>query len=240
MSPYTSENAAEFEAPGWGKKVKVLFGHKRHFHWDSYIKSRPEQIKSSELPNMLEYWGLTKSTTVFVSSDHMIKIECSMPKVVLYPSCTVMRPYKYKTETGATIHPEFFITYHFSRDYIQQWHGIDKKVEVLIDQFAASAQNWYQIRHKWGRGINGVGVDFQNIFYGKTINDPAPKKMGTEPDFGAVVLWANIELEVKGMPRKARIRHAGVPQHVIQAEKMGTEPDFDARKKAASEGMLNH
>ena len=141
MSPYTSENAAEFEAPGWGKKVKVLFGHKRHFHWDSYIKSRPEQIKSSELPNMLEYWGLTKSTTVFVSSDHMVKIECSMPKAVLYPSCTVMRPYKYKTETGATIHPEFFITYHFSRDYIQQWHGIDKKVEVLIDQFAASAQN---------------------------------------------------------------------------------------------------
>ena len=38
-------------------------------------------------------------------------------------------------------------------------------------QMVRNAREW-----PWSsyRGINGVGVDFQIIFYGKTINDPAP------------------------------------------------------------------
>ena len=53
---------------------------------------------------------------------------------------------------------------------------------------------------------------------------------GTPSDY-AVALMNN----GKGMSETQAINFANT-----YTEKMGTEPDFDARKKAASEGMLNH
>lgn len=140
MSPYTAENAVEFEKPGWGKKVKILFGQQKYLDL-SYIKKLPKMEKS-KLPGMLQYEGISKDRDYFVSPDYLVSMWChNEPSEEGWsPICEVLRSYRYKQRVGNLISPVFHVDYTFSRDYLQQWKEIDAQVEILFDRFAVTAQ----------------------------------------------------------------------------------------------------
>ncbi|MFZ2524533.1 MAG: hypothetical protein WAW87_04390 [Candidatus Ferrigenium altingense] len=140
MSPYTVENAAEFDRLGWGKRVTILFGQEKSLNL-SYIRQLGK-MENSKLSGMLQYDGGSIFNDEFISQDYLISIRCSKepPKKDWYPSCEVLRPYTYRSQLGNTIFPVFHLRYHFSAEYMQQWHEIDEKVITLFDRFATHAQ----------------------------------------------------------------------------------------------------
>lgn len=142
MAPYTAVNAAEFEKPGWGKKVSILFGQEKNLNLEASI-SKLEKMDNSKLPGMMQYRGFVSWEDRYVSPDHLVVIDCpnEPPKEDWYPSCEVLRPYRYKPKIGDTNFPVFHLRYHFSRDYLQQWHEIDEQVQALFDRFAEEAQH---------------------------------------------------------------------------------------------------
>jgi len=142
MAPYTVENAAEYEKPGWGKKIKMMLGQEKNLDL-SYI-SKLEKIENPSLPGMLQYESGLRGSDTYISKDYLIKIRCNNEpkKINTHPYCEVLRPYHYKpkpinSDVGI---PVFHIRYTFSRDYLQQWRVIDEQVQALFDRFAASAQ----------------------------------------------------------------------------------------------------
>lgn len=140
IAPYTAENAAEFEKPGWGKTVVILFGVKGNLDL-TYIRKR-EKIENSKLQGMLQYEAGARSDDIFISPDDLISIRCDNEpkKEGWYPSCNVRSPYRYKIKIGNAVFPEFYFDYTYSRDYLQQWREIDEQVQALFDRFAAEAQ----------------------------------------------------------------------------------------------------
>lgn len=139
MSPYTIENAAEFDRRGWGRKVTVLFGQEKNLDL-SYIR-KFEQMEKSKLPGMLQYKGEDSFNDEYISPDYLIRARCSKepPKKDWFPSCEVLRPYIYKQKNGNKSFPVYHLRYHFSAEYMQQWREIDAQVQALFDRFSASA-----------------------------------------------------------------------------------------------------
>jgi len=137
MSPYTLENAAEFEKPGWGKTISIYFSQEKYLNLPGYI-SRLVKMENSSLPGMDQYESSIGRDDLFFSSDQLIKIRCDIEpsKEGWYPTCEVLRPYHYKQKNNGTAIPVFHLRYTFSRDYRQQWREIDEKVVTLFDRFA--------------------------------------------------------------------------------------------------------
>jgi hypothetical protein len=142
MAPYTAENAAEFEKPGGGKTVRILFGEEKNLDLLNASRNR-EKIENSKLPGMLQYEALSREQDQFYSPDYSISISCDNKpaKADWFPSCTVLSPYRYKQKIGNTVPTKFYFHYHFSSDYLQQWREIDEKVQALFDRFAEHAQH---------------------------------------------------------------------------------------------------
>lgn len=142
MAPYTAENAAEFEKPGGGKTVRILFGEEKNLDLLNASRNR-EKIENSKLPGMLQYEALSRDQDQFYSPDYLISISCDNTPATAdwFPSCTVLSPYRYKQKIGDTALTKFYFHYHFSSDYLQQWREIDEQVQALFDRFAADAQH---------------------------------------------------------------------------------------------------
>ncbi|MFH0934432.1 MAG: hypothetical protein V1879_04445 [Pseudomonadota bacterium] len=140
MAPYTEENAAEYEKPGWGKKVKMMLGHEKNLNLAGYF-NKLVKMDTSTLPDMVQYEGWSRNMDEFSSPDLSISIRCDNEPAQsnFYPYCEVLRPYHYKLSIGDPDIPVFHIRYTFSRDYLQQWREIDEKVQALYDRLAENA-----------------------------------------------------------------------------------------------------
>lgn len=137
MEPYNEQNAAEFDALGHGRKVKVALTHLFR-PWDYYFQNAAkERIPLPENPNvpgMLHYRVGWSGRDVYFSHDYpareLTRILCddqNDPAPSL--SCHVETLYR----------DRFRLEYWFSRRYLPQWRETDRKIRVLLDQFAQSA-----------------------------------------------------------------------------------------------------
>lgn len=142
MAPYTSESAAEFEKRGGGKTVRIMFRERGTLDLLNSVRDQ-KKIKNSKLPGMLQYEALSRDDDEFFSPDYSINIRCDNKPAAAdwFPHCKVLSPYRHKSKTVDTAHPEFYFDYSFPVEYLLQWREIDEQVQALFDRFAASAQH---------------------------------------------------------------------------------------------------
>jgi hypothetical protein len=141
MEPYTEENAAEFEKPGWGRKVRVSMTHMPRANWPYYFEHFAHRLERlpdfPEVPRMLHYRDLYLKNEVFLSHDHAVKdliriiCDAQVPPPP-FPNCKVATLYLNR----------FYFEYSFGRPYLPQWREIDRKLKALYDQFAQAATHY--------------------------------------------------------------------------------------------------
>jgi hypothetical protein len=138
MQPYTEANAAEFNKPGWGKKVMVYLT-KRRVNWQYYFDNTGKRLvklpESAEVPGMLHYRDPLARHDVYFSHDHpepnLIRIICKGDEETKgkSPYCNI--------DTVYSGHFDLQIT--FARSYLSQWRDIERKTKKLFDQFHQAA-----------------------------------------------------------------------------------------------------
>jgi hypothetical protein len=134
LEPYTETNAAEFETPGWGRKIKASMTHLPRGDWAYYFKNfayRLERLPDSpEVPGMLHYQDTLTKHEIFLSHDrpapNLIFINCRDTTNRPFPSCDVQTLYRNR----------FYFKYTFGRSFLSQWREIDCKLKALFDHFA--------------------------------------------------------------------------------------------------------
>lgn len=141
IAPYTEANAAEFEQPGWGKKVRASLSKRRRglaswSYYFSYAGSRlVQQPASAVVPGMVYYRDPVTDEDVYFSNDHpeknMTRIICKgKEKEWQYSYCKVETTYLDRFDLDLT----------FSRQYLGQWRVIVSKLQGLFDGFREAAQ----------------------------------------------------------------------------------------------------
>lgn len=150
MSPYTTENAAEFERLGWGKKVQAQISLGAIVDWTYYFAHAGTRLRrlpaSNEtprgfmrfldqavVPDLPPERKLQVEKEVFMNSDKpvpgLVRILCALPGGAPSPSCEVITEYR----------QEYRLKYWFSRDYLGQWEEVDRAVKAVFDRFIETA-----------------------------------------------------------------------------------------------------
>ncbi len=141
MESYTEQNAAEFEKPGWGRKVRVSMTHLPRANWFYYFEHFAYRLQrlpdSPEVPGMLHYRDLDLKNEVFLSHDHAVK---ELTRIVC--DAQIPPPSSPDCKVETLYLDRFYFEYRFGRPYLSQWREIDRKLKTLYDQFAQSATHY--------------------------------------------------------------------------------------------------
>lgn len=136
MEPYNERNAAEFEALGPGRKVKIALTHLFR-PWDYYFQNfawrRTPLSEHPDIPGMLHYRDEMARHELFFSHDYparnLTRILCPDSRNASDPNCHVETLYR----------DRFRLEYWFAQRYLPQWREIDRKLRERLDQFALAA-----------------------------------------------------------------------------------------------------
>jgi hypothetical protein len=139
MAPYTEDNAAEYNRPGWGSRVQISMTDREKVDWVYYFNMVGPRLRQTteppDLPGMIHYVEVDTGDDVYLSHDHptsnLVRVDCRYAGAVPFPSCKVTTRYR---------NGEFHLEYAFAREHIGDWREIDRKVKALLDRFADAAR----------------------------------------------------------------------------------------------------
>ena len=139
MEPYTEDNAAEYNRPGWGNRVQISMTNRKKVDWEHYFRMVGPRLRQTteppELPGMIHYLDTARKHDIYLSHDHptsdLVEVDCDRPAPGMFPDCQVMTRYR---------NGEFHLEYAFAREHVTEWREIDRKVKALLDRFADAAR----------------------------------------------------------------------------------------------------
>jgi hypothetical protein len=141
FSPYTAQNAKDFEELGWGKKVDIYMTHRRSLEIKTLDLMMPRFKKLPEDPRVKGFLHFedpsSKADEFFNQLDivyDMVNISCDKPemnpKPPTSPRCVVLAGYR----------QQFTVMVKFHLQYLPQWSAILDGSRHLLDGFVAAAQ----------------------------------------------------------------------------------------------------
>lgn len=141
LSPYTAQNAKDFEELGWGKKVDIYMSHRNSLEIKTLDLVMPRFKKLPEDPRVKGYLHfedpISKTDEFFNQLEvgyDMVNIRCAKPEIdpkpSASPSCTVRAGYRQQFTMMVTFHLQ----------YLAQWSSILDGSRHLLDGFVAAAQ----------------------------------------------------------------------------------------------------
>jgi hypothetical protein len=141
FSPYTAENAIDFEELGWGKKVDIYMSHRKSLEIKTLDLVMPRFKRLPEDPRVRGYLHfedpISKTDEFFNQLEvgyDMVNIRCAKPEIdpkpSVSPSCTVRAGYRQQFTVMATFHLR----------YLDQWQNILNGSRRLLDGFVAAAE----------------------------------------------------------------------------------------------------
>lgn len=141
FSPYTAQNARDFEELGWGKKVDIYMTHRRSLEIKTLDLIMPRLKKLPESPlvkGFLHFEDPSSKTDEFYNQLQvgydMVSIRCDKPEIdpkpPVSPSCEVRAGYRQKFTVKVTFHLQ----------YLSQWSAILDNSRRLLDGFVAAAE----------------------------------------------------------------------------------------------------
>lgn len=139
MAPYTEDNAAEYNRPGWGNTVQISMTDRKTVDWAYYFNMVGPRLRQTteppDLSGMIHYLDTVTNHDIYLSHDHptpdLVEVDCRRPEPGIFPDCQVTTRYR---------NGEFHLEYAFAREHIADWREIDRKVKALLDQFADAAR----------------------------------------------------------------------------------------------------
>lgn len=141
FSPYTAQNAKDFEELGWGKKVDIYMTHRRSLEIKTLDLMMPRFKKLPEDPRVkgfLHFEDPSSKTDEFYNhlqvGYDMVSISCAKPQInpkpPVSPSCTLLAGYR----------QQFTVMVTFHLQYLPQWSAILDDSRHLLDGFVAAVQ----------------------------------------------------------------------------------------------------